>query len=311
MKKLVLLLVVILVAGIAYQKAFRPATISPATSTTTPATSSPNVFDSQKSASPKKNANVEDLKLVAESAVSVWVSSDGNRQEVLFEKNPDEQLLIASLTKLMTADIVLENYNLSDDITVSSRAVTEGGYFKTGDTFPVKAFLNTMLMGQDNIAAYALSEKMGTDKFVSLMNQKAKDLGLADTFYSNAVGSGRSNHSTANELVKLAKWLLASQPSIFSISIMPEFDIYDQNNVLRYKVKKADILLNNSSLRWSDTIIGSKLANNSTAGQCILLVLKSPDNSGYLINVILKSNDRFGEMKKLVNWVYDSYNWNS
>ena len=309
MKKLVLALAVILVvAGLAYQKmAFQSAQTSPTISTTTSA----NVVDSQKSAPPQKNTKVGELKLVAESAVSVWVSNDGSRQEILFEKNPDEQLLIASLTKLMTADIVLENYNLSDDIMVSGRAVTEGGYFKSGDTFPVKTFLNTMLMGQDNIAAYALSEKMGTDKFVSLMNQKAKDLGLADTFYSNAVGSGRANHSTANELVKLVKWLFDYQPSIFSISVMPEFDIYDQNNILRYKVKNADILLNNSSLIWSDNIIGSKLANNSAAGQCILLVLKSPNNDGYLINIILKSNDRFGEMKSLVNWVYSSYNWNS
>src|ERR1035437_309889 len=263
----------------------------------------------EKPSSPVLNSNVQDLKLEAESVMSMWVNSDGSQEKILFEKNPSEQILMASLTKLMTADVVLENYNLFDNVTISSEAVTEGGYFKAGDVVTVKDLLSTMLMGQDNIAAYALSEKIGPDKFVALMNQKAKDLGLSSTYYANSVGSKLANHTTANDLKMLVKWLLKNQPQIFAISIMPEYKIYDSKGTLRHIVKNADVLLADHSISWADQIIGSKLANNETAGQCILVVLKSPDNNGYVINIILKSKDRFGEMKNFVNWVLESYSW--
>ncbi len=266
--------------------------------------STPQTFEA-----PKPTTSTVDLKLSAASAISVWVSSDGSQEEVLFEKNAGQQRLIASLTKLMTADIVLENYDLSEDILVSKRAVAEGGYFKLGDVFSAKDLLYTMLIGQDNIAAYALSEKMGTDTFVALMNQKAKDLGLSDTYYSNAVGSGLKNHSTVNDLVTLIKWILKNQPSIFAISITPEFHVYNFSGSLRYTIKNADSLLTDPSIRWADQIIGSKMANNTAAGQCLVLVLKSTDDNGYLINIVLKSKDRFGDMKNLVNWAYSSYRW--
>jgi D-alanyl-D-alanine carboxypeptidase len=264
----------------------------------------------KKLSSPVRNPEALNLNMDAESAISLWISGNGDQEKVLFEKNADEKLLIASLTKLMTADIVLENYDLSEDATISKRAVTEGGYFKEGEVFPVKTLLYTMLIGSDNIAAYALSEKIGTDKFAALMNQKAKDLGLSNTYYSNSVGFGLKNHSTANDLTELIKWILKNQPSIFNISITPEFNVYDLNGNLRYKVKNTDVLLTDPSISWANRIVGNKTANNEDAGECLVLIVKSPNSNGYLINIILKSKDRFGEMKNLVNWAYASYNWN-
>ncbi len=257
----------------------------------------------EKLSSPVKNPEALNLNINAEAAISLWMSNDGNQEKILFEKNADEELLIASLTKLMTADIVLENYDLSENVTISGRAASEGGYFKEGEIFPVKTLLYTMLIGSDNVAAYALSEKMGTDKFVALMNQKAKDLGLSHTYYYNSVGFGLKNHSTADDLVTLIKWILKNQPSIFAISITPEFNVYDLNGNLLYKVKNTDLFLSDPSISWANRIVGNKTANNEDAGECLVLILKSPDNNGYLINIILKSKDRFGEMKNLVNGV--------
>ncbi len=259
---------------------------------------------------PEINPGIQDPQIGAESAISVWVDNSGGQEKVLFQKNADEQLLIASLTKLMTADIVLENYNLSDTATISKAAVDQGGDFNAGEVFTVDTLLHAMLIMSDNSAAFALAEKMGTDKFVSLMNQKAKDIGLSDTYYSNSVGYGTENHSSVKDMVKLAKYIYENKPSIFQISITPEANIYNLNGTLHHKIKSTDLLFADSSVSWKDQIIGSKTGTNDPAGECLVLLIKSPDGKGYIINVILKSEDRFGEIKNLVNWLYSSYNWN-
>ena len=259
---------------------------------------------------PVQNPRASNFTIGAASAISVWISSDGTQEKILFEKNPDEVLLIASLTKLMTANIVLEHENLSAEIPISASAATKGGSFKAGEVFPAKTLLYAALIDSDNVAAYALSEKIDTSTFVALMNEKAKALGLTNTYYANAVGSGLENHSTADDLVTLSKWIIKNQPSIFAISTVPEFNVYNPGGRLLYRIKNLDPLLTDSSISWTSQIIGSKGGKNPSAGQCLLLVLRSPNNDGYMINVILKSNDRYAEMENLVNWIYASYRWN-
>lgn len=246
-----------------------------------------------------------ELTINAESVISVRVLN--GQQHVLFSKNDQEKLLIASLTKLMTAVVSLENYDLLQNVKISKEAVAQGGFFKTGEIFPVKTLLYAALVGSDNSAAYALSELMGKGKFVNLMNLKAKDIGLLNTYYSNSVGFGLKNHSTTEDLVGLAKYIVEKHPLIFQITLIPEFTVYDLDGNFHHKVLTTNQLLTNLSFNWRSAILGSKTGNNKEAGECLVLVLKSPDGKGYFINAILNSKDRFEEMKKLIDWVNANY----
>lgn len=256
---------------------------------------------------PYRDPKVEDFKIDAVSAISVAIDDNG-REKVLFEKNIDKKLLIASITKLMTAAVVLDNYDFSRKAKISRNGVHKGGLLNAGDTFTVDTLFHIILIASDNTAAYTFSEMMPKGRFVELMNLKAKEFGLTNTYYSNSVGFGLKNHSTANDLVKLSYQLLKKYPLIFKTSSTDEYDIYDVGGGFHYKTANANKLLAENT-NWEDRIVGGKLGENEIAGGCLVLVLKAPNNNGYIINVILNSKRRFTEMGELVDWTDAAYKW--
>lgn len=256
---------------------------------------------------PIRKREIPDLELKAKSGISVLVKSDGS-ERILFEKEGEKILAIASLTKLMTANIVLENYVLSKEIKISKKAVDQEenlGKLESGKTFSIKYLLYPLLMESSNDAAYALTEVIGEEEFVKLMNLEAKNLGLENTYFFNPTGldpeeiSNSLNYSTSQDLVKLAKHLLfEGQPLIWEILSTPKFSLYG-----------PELISTNQLLAEIPGIIGGKTGYTEKAQGCFLLVLKSPNNKGYLINVILGSENRFEEMKKLIEWQKEAYRW--
>jgi len=236
-------------------------------------------------------SQLQALNIDAQSAISVV--TDLSNSKVLFKKNEQRKLSIASIAKLMTAVIVLENVELSEKIGISKEAQ---------DTFFAKDLLYAMLIGSDNAAAEAFSESIGKDKFVELMNKKAKEIGLSDTSFLNPTGLGLDNFSTAQDLAKLAEYLLKEHRSILDITVMSGFDLYTADGKVLHKITNTDELLKESS-DFEKRIIGGKTGETRTAGECLLLVLKAKNDKDYLINVILNSKDRFGETKKIINWL--------
>ena len=87
----------------------------------------------------------------------------------------------------------------------------------------MESFLDIMLIESSNKSAYALSETMGEQAFVDLMNQKAKDIGLENTFFADPTGLSDENISTANDLAKFAEYILKNYPKIVEISGTKEF----------------------------------------------------------------------------------------
>jgi len=234
----------------------------------------------------------------AESAISVE-SNLSDADKILFEKASDTKLPIASLTKLMTAVIVLDNYNLSDNITVDEIADSQDSMkqdVKSGDTMPAENFLEIMLVESSNKSAYALSEGPGStpgeEAFVGLMNQKAKEIGLENTFFADPTGLSPQNVSTADDLVKLAEYILKNYPRIADISRVKEFYVPGFG-----EVSNTDQLLGEIP-----EIVCSKTGFTTQAKGCLLLVMNNPKDNGYLINVILGADDRFSEMKQLIDW---------
>lgn len=250
------------------------------------------------------------LDLGAKSALSLKINKVG-KEKVLFRKDTQNILPIASLTKLMTALIAIEdteNYDFKKEIIISKEAadqenVPEGGNLNIGEKISVEKLLHLMLVNSSNDAAFALSEVIGEkgENFVIKMIQKADDLGLENTYFVNPTGLDPKdlhynpetliyfNYSTVEDLSKLAKYALTEFPLIYEISTSPPY----------YQVKNGF-----SNLSLKQNIIGGKTGYTDEAGGCMILVLE--ENGDYFINIILgteSASARIIEMQKLIDWL--------
>lgn len=250
----------------------------------------------------------------AASAFSLFLDEDGNAK-ILFEKEGDRRLPIASLTKLMTALVAVKHYDPSQQVVITNSAVAEEeslGQLRVGDVFSVQDLLYPLLIESSNDAAAALAQVVGRGVFVDLMNLEAKELGLSNTYFVNPTGldpndpQGPINYSTSKDLALLASTIARTYPHIFDILAISQQDLL-LNGVFHHTMKNTNELLGFEG--WPTPIVGGKTGWTPLAKGCLLLVLKGPKDQGYLVNVVLGADDRFPEMKTLVNWVYDSFTW--
>jgi len=282
------------------------------------------------------------LDLEAKSAISVKVKEAGKDYNppttsshpdlsgwapiIAFEKNSEETLPIASLTKLMTAVIVLEdkNYDLEETWTISKTAANQEnvpnyGNLKEEEKFNVNQLLDLMLIYSSNDAAFALSEFFGVENFVAKMNQKAEELGLKNTHFVNPTGLDPEkilfnqetsiffNSSTAKDLVKLAQYIFKNYPLIFEISLKK--GPYPLNNGVSSLVLPENQTPERSEGREMNevqrTILGGKTGYTDEAGGCILFVFRDEEGNTFF-NVILGTESqtaRITEMQKLIDWL--------
>ncbi len=150
-----------------------------------------------------------------------YLVADLDSGEALLSKNPTQALPIASISKLMTALVSLDAINQYETVTVSKRAVaTEGtsGNLKVGEQIEAGNLLFPLLLESSNDAAEALAEHYGRAAFIALMNQRARAIGLTDTHFDDPSGLSPRNVSSANDLFKLARYLVNSKPYIFNVS---------------------------------------------------------------------------------------------
>ncbi|MDO8470808.1 MAG: hypothetical protein Q7S63_02405 [bacterium] len=250
----------------------------------------------------------------AKAAFSVLVRKDGN-EKVLFTKNQRTALPIASLTKLMTALVAAQTYPLEKEIAISGHALaTEGpqGFFEEEDTFSVKNLLYPLLMESSNDAAVALAEQEGEPSFVRLMNGLAEILRMDQTSFFNPTGldpdeGDAINVSSARDLAILIEYLKDSHPEVFDILSLETFDLKDAEGYFHHTVLNTDELLKNQG--FPTKILGGKTGYTEKASGCLIIVVQSPKDRGYIVNVVLGSDNRFEEMKKLIQFAYEGYSW--
>ena len=248
----------------------------------------------------KEVAKENEFNIEAESIISVRINPE-LIANIKFSKNEEEKLPVASLTKLMTALVVLENYDLNKKITVSKLAMAqegEQGNLKLGEALSVKNLLYITLIESSNRAAYAISEDIGEDKFILLMNNYSEKLGLKNTHFQDSSGLNSKSYSTAMDLAKLSAYLFENYPLFREIISLKEFDLYLDNGQLHRK-----LISTNKFLGEVNGIIGGKTGWTSEAKGCFMVVEKNNGSSDYTIHIILGAEDRFLEMQKLINWV--------
>ena len=249
-----------------------------------------------------------DLDIMAKSALAVRIEN-GNAG-VIFQKNSLEKMPIASLSKLLTALVVLENYKLTDQTEISRMAVAQEedtGQLKAGERLTVEALLHSALIESSNDAAYALADIIGQEAFIDLCNLTAQKIGLKDTHFVNVngliidgkTGQEAENYSTASDLAVLSQYILENQPMIWDILAKQKYEVLTADGAGHHTA-----FTTNELLAKTPDMLAGKTGWTETAGGCLLAIMKAEQpNSFYInINIILGSDDRFGEMQKLINW---------
>ena len=259
---------------------------------------------------PLSKDKINELNLESNNFLSVFIKDD--KEIVLSEKKADEVIAIASLTKLMTAIIVLENYNLDDLIQISASAVAtygDAGNLQIGEIMTIRDLLYITLIESSNDGAEALAEKMGVSTFVYKMNEKAASLGMNNTWFINPSGLDEENlynFSTVNDLKKMVVYILENHSLIAEILSLPEKELTSHSGISR-TIKNTNVLL-----KESDAYLWGKTGYTNRANGCLILILNNfsiNNNQGYVINIIAGADDKFGEARKLEQWLEESFIW--
>lgn len=236
-------------------------------------------------------------------AAKSYILIDASSGEVLVEKNADQQLPPASLTKLMSSYIVnneLAYQNIREDerVRVSVKAWKTGGskmFIREGTYVQVIDLLKGLIIQSGNDATIALAEHIsGTEEaFVDVMNQYAEQIGMANTLYKNSTGLPADGHvSTARDLSKLAQQMINDHPERYSLYSEKEFTY---NNI---KQSNRNLLL-----FWDPKVDGLKTGHTEEAGYC--LVSSAVQNDMRLIAVVMGAKSeraRARESQKLLTY---------
>ena len=243
--------------------------------------------------------------LVPELRAAAAIIYDPSTNQVLWEENSQNQRSIASITKVMTATVFLENNpDLSQQYTVSSRDVFQASttHLRANDKVTGDDLLHLLLIASDNAAARALARvsPLGSEAFVERMNTKASELGLQTTHYADPSGLLSDNVSSAYDMARLIT--LASQDErISSVMRLSEYTVYTGNR------RVVTFHSTNHLLGRPDVDVrAGKTGFISKAGYCLATLLRMPDGGPQVAVVVLgaRSNaGRFMESRNLFNWV--------
>ncbi len=226
----------------------------------------------------------------------------------LFEKKSDDHLPIASITKLMTSIVILENHDINEVMMVSKKASQIEGskaWLAPGEKITVGNLLYATLVHSANDAAYTLAENdsKSISVFVNKMNQRAQDLGLFNTHFTNPIGLDEAaNYSSAYDLTVLGRYAYTKN-FIRKASALKELEIASTNGKTIHKLKSTNDLLG-SYLK----VLGLKTGTTDQAGQCLVAIIENSKGND-ILTVVLGSSSRYQETKVLADWVFRSFTW--
>lgn len=228
---------------------------------------------------------------------AILVDSDSGR--VLYEQNADAKMLIASTTKIMTALVAIREGNLSDMVTVKREAtLTEGSsmYLKEGEQLTLEALLYGLMLCSGNDAAVVIAEHVGGSQagFVKMMNETARELGMAHTSFANPNGLDAETHySTARDMAVLA--CAAMENETFSRIV----------STRTVTIGGRTMTNHNKLLSWSEGCIGLKTGYTKAAGRTLVSCMEK--NGQRLVAVTLQDGNDWADHQALYEYGFDTY----
>lgn len=255
------------------------------------------------------NTALTDLK--AKAAILI----DCNTGKVLLEKNSHDKLPIASITKIMSMLLIMEAIDsgiisMDSKVTVSEHSWSMGGsqvWLEPGEVFTVDEMLKAVAIHSANDATVALAEAIAgsEEAFVSMMNQRAKELGMNDTNFLDCTGlTDRGHYSSVADIAIMSRELLLKHPEITK---------YTRTWNAKFRENtpgKKPVSLDNTNklVRFYDGTIGLKTGYTGAAGHCLSAAVVR--NGQQLISVVLgepDSNTRFAESRKLLDYGFANF----
>lgn len=236
---------------------------------------------------------------------NAYLLIDFNSGKILAQKNIDQIVEPASLTKMMTMFVIDQelkngNIHLSDKISVSKKAwKTEGSrmFLEVGSSVELEEIINGIIISSANDGCVAVAEHIAgsEENFADIMNTYANMLGMNNTNFANATGLPHKNHyTTARDMAILARALIKSFPE--------SYKKYSQKSHTHLGIKQ----FNRNRLLWSNSFVdGIKTGHTDSAGFCLVASAKNPKTNMRLVSIVLGAkNDskRSDETNKLLTW---------
>ena len=241
------------------------------------------------------SASAENMPTVS-AAACVVMAEDG---QCVYEKNADTKCLIASTTKLMTALVCLEIAELEEPVFIKpEHCAVEGSsmYLRAGENYTVKDLLLGLLLASGNDAALALAEHTAGSEaaFVAMMNQRAEEIGLSGTHFSNPHGLDDPEHySTARDLGKLM------------LACMDNAVFQTLTGTYAAQIHGSSFINHNKLLQTCPGCIGGKTGYTSAAGRCLVSCCKRDGLT--FVCVTLSDPDDWRDHQMLYDWAFDRY----
>jgi D-alanyl-D-alanine carboxypeptidase (penicillin-binding protein 5/6) len=270
---------------------------------------------------PTRKTGVPDFKVWAGSSVAI----DADTGTILHYENGRKRTQIASLTKVMTAILTVENIkDLDEEVTITRDSVNmvgtivgcptsvfcNGTRMHEGEKVRAIDLLKVMLMNSANDAATALGAHIAgsPEKFTEMMNGKAEEMGLRDTNFCTPSGleiDGKEDqcYSSAYDIARIAAYSM-KYDVIWNIMKIPDGKFYSIDGKCEHDLKNTDMLLNTLP-----NCIGGKTGFTPLAGKSLMLGAEDPTGKHKIVAILLNDEQRWDDMKALVNWIFENYKW--
>ncbi len=230
---------------------------------------------------------------------------ESKTSSVLYSKNPNKKLPIASLVKVMTALIALEHKSLDDQYLVSQRASEmepDEMILLPGETLSLKELLYGIFLISANDAAEVLAEGTTGDRgeFIQLMNAKAKQLGMKDSYFVNPTGldeDSNNSYSTAYDMAVLTRYLIRHYPQTVEISQTPHIYLPITQTHQDY-----DMYTGINLITTYPGVLGFKTGYTPQAG--LVLITLARKNGHEVVGVLLGSESRRDEARELLDYSF-------
>jgi len=246
-----------------------------------------------------------------------YILADLESAKILLKKGENTRVPIASTTKIMTAIVTLENYELDDVVTISAEAAYQAGadaFLRVGEEITVYELLHCLLIKSGNDSAYALAEylndsdEVGINKFVDKMNEKASELNMTNTKYMDPAGLDVSGYSTAHDLFLVTREALKN--NLFqNIVSLEQYVARNVDNTIFHELKNSNRLVGEYKY---DGAFGVKTGYMPEAGHCLVSVASRDGH--ILIGVVLHTyldtvTASADESVRLLDWGFENIDW--
>ena len=265
-----------------------------------------NRIDSLSLSTVLKLDSIEGWEQLSSISAEAWMLVDDSTGLVISQRYADEPRFIASLTKMMTCLLALENGNMTDTVEITEDVfITKESRVRLGDSYEVRHLIDEMMLLSDNDAAYALAKHIGGDtlRFCEMMNEKAAYLGMTSTHFANPNGMPNlQNFSSACDLVRLARYCMRDSTFAQIVgTIEKDIPLTDGRHMPCRNT--------NALLTTYEGCIGIKTGFTRQAGNCLASAATRDGVTLYLVLLNSRSmSSRFKESAILLDYGFNVMN---